>query len=748
MLKRKKWTAIVVAIALFTSLLSTGVQAKTVSSSRGDNLFFYASDRADKRVLISVTPLEELKKQAGSEHYYYSSTDNYPTTQYSEGVGLTIPALVSYLGGKSTVKGAGSLAYGQGDSMAFMATDSYGSYSRAWAWDKLYGTPRYYFEGLYDEDTGWRTAWEIGDEQVSKFGIDLDTYQKQYAASDPFYEQKKAVFEGGVAMPVILATESYSGRTTTSTLTASTEPGIAAQLAANGGKAAGSLKDVLTDDTALRLCIPMTQADLMVAHRTAYDNFKWIYNLRLDMENSPITSQGTVPAPKAQMSVKGDTLTITLSSEVQGSRIYYSFDGAPQTQYTGPIQYDVKGRILASNPVTLSMTAVREGYDDAGVVFATYPQSGVAFEDVYSAMTGEDVTFTAKAGVTDQDWQDWSKNVLGLSVKAPGSSSYVALKASDYTMGTKSITLQKSLFSEAGTYSILCYAKGFSNKNLTVTMRRAAPTLSDLTAALGQEITLTFTDDLYQSGLYLYLIPADAESGVLISPSYIERGTPGRATIKAEFFASASCPIQESGNYTLELVNHSYFPATQRVALTIGEGGTYADVVTTAWYAQAVDFVTERGLFSGTGGGRFSPDATMTRSMFTAVLWRLEEQPAPKGQSPFTDVAAGTWYANAVIWASEGSHVSGTGGKTFTPEGEITLEQMTAILWRNAARPAATGTLSSRFANASSWAAEALIWGEAAGLFEGVEGTLAPTASATRSQVAHVFMNYCTIVNK
>ena len=227
--------------------------------------------------------LSELKTlahgQKNGKNYFISTTDNYPATQYCEGRGFTVEELLSHVKQKTTVSGAGKLRFSGSDTLHLMATDSYGNYSRSWMYDELYGVKRYYFEGLYDN---WNTGWEIAGEDSNKFGISLAEYNRKYKDKDPYYDAKRKVFDGGTETTVVLMTESFSGRTTSDTLTASTEPGIASYIKKNGGTVTGCFKNALTDEYALRLSLPMTEADLMTAHRTAYDNFKWIYNLRLD----------------------------------------------------------------------------------------------------------------------------------------------------------------------------------------------------------------------------------------------------------------------------------------------------------------------------------------------------------------------------------------------------------------------------------------------------------------------------------
>ena len=107
----------------------------------------------------------------------------------------------------------------------------------------------------------------------------------------------------------------------------------------------------------------------------------------------------------------------------------------------------------------------------------------------------------------------------------------------------------------------------------------------------------------------------------------------------------------------------------------------FTDVKKTDWFYEAVQYVYENGMMSGTGDTTFSPDTTTTRGMIVTILHRMEGKPTAAGET-FTDVAAGQYYADAVAWASANGIVSGYGNNLFGPNDPITREQMAAILYR------------------------------------------------------------------
>lgn len=755
------------------SLNSFTASAKTQESSRAENVFFYVKNDQGKSVLVDILSMDELKKLShgqnsadGSEkNYYISTTDNYPTTQYCEARGFTIPELIEHIKVSSSVSGADKIHYAGNDIIKFMATDSYGNYNHSWTYNQLYGVKRYYFEGLYDQQIGWKSGWETAGDDNSKYGISLDEYNAEYKDSDPYYEEKREVFEGGTESETILACESYAGRTTMENLVASSEIGLAGYITANGGVVAGCLKSVLADTWSLRLCIPMSEADLMSAHRTAYDNFKWIYNMELDMEGSGApASQGTVAEPQATAKVSGDgkSLTVTMSCATSGASVYYSFKDAPQTLYTGPVTIDISDRNLESDPVTFYMTAVKEGWDDQGIITVKYPQSGVKFKSIYSIITGENVKFEAEDDVSQSDWNEWVSNISGINVKTPSGAGYAPIADGTYSIdnNNKTIIIDKSVFTEAGSYSFIIYAKGFSNKNISITAKKSALNINVKQADMGSGIELNFDDPDYQNNMYVYVVLGSDDS-VMIPASYIDKTEKGIVVIKPEYFASESSSIKSAGTYRLEIVNNSYTPASQIVEVNLtGEisdnpepsgnenTGKFADVPAGKWYSSAVDFVVRCGYFSGTSSTEFSPDSGMTRAMFVTVLSRMEGVNQQGQGSGYSDVKAGSWYENAVKWASDSGIVSGTGDGKFNPDGMITREQMAVILYNYMKYKGSDVSIDSDKFNSfsdsvsvHSYAVEAMKWASGSGVINGSNGKLNPSGTATRAQVAQIIMN-------
>ena len=176
----------------------------------------------------------------------------------------------------------------------------------------------------------------------------------------------------------------------------------------------------------------------------------------------------------------------------------------------------------------------------------------------------------------------------------------------------------------------------------------------------------------------------------------------------------------------------------------------FSDVAADAWYADAVTYVRDNGLMSGTSDTTFTPGGTMTRGMLVTTLYRMAGSPSLENEDlgyPFADVPGDAWYADGVYWARLAGVVGGYSEDQFGPDDPVTREQIAAILWRYAGSPAAeSGTDFADEGSISAYAAQAVDWARANGIVNGVEDNrFLPQSSATRAQVATILRNYLTM---
>ncbi|WP_337415425.1 S-layer homology domain-containing protein, partial [Anaerotignum faecicola] len=169
----------------------------------------------------------------------------------------------------------------------------------------------------------------------------------------------------------------------------------------------------------------------------------------------------------------------------------------------------------------------------------------------------------------------------------------------------------------------------------------------------------------------------------------------------------------------------------------------FTDVSEKDWFYNDAMFVYKNGLMLGTSKTLFSPHGTVTRGMMATILWRMEGSLAPKGENSFTDVEAGRWYADAITWTTENGIFAGYSKDKFGPDDPITREQLTAIFYRYADYKGYKLTVTEnldKFEDAdkiTDYAKMVMQWAVGNGLIKGKsENLLDPQGTATRAEIA------------
>ena len=245
---------------------------------------------------------------------------------------------------------------------------------------------------------------------------------------------------------------------------------------------------------------------------------------------------------------------------------------------------------------------------------------------------------------------------------------------------------------------------------------------------------------------YSVTAPGTAENGsVTVSPKNATKGSTVTVTVKPDdgyqldklTVADAkggTISVTDKGNgkytFTMPASKVTVTPIFVKIAQQ-PTGKTFSDVEKSDWFADAVAYVTEKGLMNGTGSDTFSPNASTTRGMLMTVLARYAG----------TDTTGGApWYQKGMEWAKANSVSDGT-----NPEVNITREQLVTMLYRYAGSPATNGSLDnfSDAASVSSYAVNAMQWAVANGIVNGSNGKLNPQNNATRAEVAAILMRFC-----
>ena len=165
------------------------------------------------------------------------------------------------------------------------------------------------------------------------------------------------------------------------------------------------------------------------------------------------------------------------------------------------------------------------------------------------------------------------------------------------------------------------------------------------------------------------------------------------------------------------------------------ETSPFTDVSPRDYYYEAVCWAAENEITGGVGGGLFAPDLTCTRAQIVTLLWRAAGSPEPQSTASFTDVAPDAYYAKAVSWAVEKGITTGTGDGKFSPDAPCTRAQAVTFLFR-ATKAEASGAPDFRDVAADAYYAAAVKWATDNGITQGVgDGLFAPDQLCTRSQI-------------
>ena len=331
----------------------------------------------------------------------------------------------------------------------------------------------------------------------------------------------------------------------------------------------------------------------------------------------------------------------------------------------------------------------------------------------------------------------------------------------DEGMETDSVTVSDSGGSEIDvtqlSETVYSFRMPAADVTISVTFRKAAPEPADLYAVrismTGKGYVLADKKEAAVGDTVTF--SAAANVGWLLHSAVVMVQSGGTVSCRKIADAAFSFEMPESDVTISVVFRYNYDDVTPSQPNpnpdkpTKRTEGPFIDVPASAWFFDAVYHCYDNKLLNGVSDELFDPSGTMTRAMFAVVLHRIAGKPAAAGGNPFSDVADGAWYTDAILWAVSEGILSGYGSGEFGTNDPVTREQILTILWRANGKPvSAADTGLSAFGDTgkiSPWAVDAYAWALRTGILTGMDGGLHdPNGAATRAEVAQLLMNYMT----
>ena len=387
--------------------------------------------------------------------------------------------------------------------------------------------------------------------------------------------------------------------------------------------------------------------------------------------------------------------------------------------------YYLKSLKLNGNSVTFSGNSYSFQIKEDTYITAEFSDS-LYVETYYSSWNGTVVTY-------DRYWDKETEFDYGDTV-------YVEITPKDgYTIDKISIT-------DSVTGKSVSYTESSTEKNVYYFTMPEHPVLVKVEFKEGYSITVA---DTKYGKITVSEKNADEDDRITITvePDY------GYQLTWLSIKAKDGTKVSYSEGYTKNTY-YFYMPDQDvTISATFSRGTLpFTDVKSTDWFYDAVSFTYNMGIMDGVETNKFSPSTTITRGMVVTMLWRMAGEPYASG-TYFDDVSYGRYYTTAVAWSARNNIIEGSGANTFGVNDPITREQLAVILYRYAKYMNYSTTTSSLYGyddanKVSSWAKDAMGWAVRNGVIGGVTNTtLCPNNTATRAEVAQMFMNFYDFAN-
>ncbi len=276
-----------------------------------------------------------------------------------------------------------------------------------------------------------------------------------------------------------------------------------------------------------------------------------------------------------------------------------------------------------------------------------------------------------------------------------------------------------------------CYTKDYVSAVGHKTQLQNAKAAGCMTGGYTGDEVCTFCGKVFKQGSVIFALGHDPQPARVKAPTCNESGYTG------DLICMRCGDMTQIGN-TVAAAGHKFFGGVCSVCGAKGAEAVpeFADVKPGAFYFDAVQWAVKNGITNGTGKNTFSPNSVCSRYQIVMFLWRAAGQPEAKAAVSFADVKPGDIFYEAVQWAVERGITKGTSSTSFSPFAPCTRGQIVTFLYRSAGSPTISGACDFSDVSAGSFCHDAVIWASSEGITKGTSaGRFSPNEGCTRAQV-------------
>ena len=444
-------------------------------------------------------------------------------------------------------------------------------------------------------------------------------------------------------------------------------------------------------------------------------NYNVAENIELEVTVNK-ANQAALTIQGADSVLYGQTLTLTASGGSGSGAVTYRIDTAYST---GKATIDPNTGVLTPVKVgSVSVIATKVGDNDyndvtsAPFVLMVKPATPTGKPKYTEITTGgktlKDAALTIEGSTLNPadgklEWVDDKDNVLPDSTGVKANTTYkwrFTPTDGNYTVLTGSIELYHRSSGGGGSYTPSYTVSVDKTENGTITV-------SPKSASKGDTVTFSVKPD---KGYELDTLKVLDQNGDKVKLT------------------------EKDGKYTFKMPDSKV--EIQATFVKESEISPFGDVSTDAYYYEAVKWAQKKGITGGIGNDLFGPNQPCTRAQIATFLWRAAGSPEPKNMSSFSDVPTDSYYAKAVAWAVENGITTGTGDGKFSPNAPCTRAQSVTFLYRASGSPAVSDSAVFADVEANAFYADAVAWAVANGVTNGTtSSTFSPDNGCTRAQI-------------